>query len=310
MQINVTANNANLWIENLNITNSGSAIRFGSGLNIIGNGTITISNIGAAIGTDVWQKSNSNINIGGSVTVNATSTYGAGIGLGSGGYCSVGTITQNVENIETNLPTLTEPTEPTLKTVTETVEVETTINVAETVTETVEIPASFASNFVFHRGEKAGQSLNISIGDMHTKSLKGKVPSEADNERLLNLQNDADKYNAFQELLDEVQNLTLDDINLRTRENANIAIRLVDGALDYALDQATNIGAYLQRLEYTLENVTITSENTQAAESTIRDVDMAREMSNYAKANVLSQAAQSVLAQANQNGDNVLNLLR
>ncbi len=378
-QINVTASNANLWIENLQINNSSNinAIKFGSGtntliavgnnnfttanvpaainigggLNIIGTGTITASGgRGAAIGTDASETSTADINIGGSVKINATSMGGAGIGSGyqgSVGNITIGntatvnatsslgarigagyrgnvrgTIATGVENLVTGLTSSTELTEPgietvtetreveTTTTVTETVEVPTTTTVAEIVTETVEIAATFASNFVFHTGDKAGQSMSFSIGDMHTSSLRGKVPSEADNERLVNLQNDADKYRTFQELLDEVQNLTLDDINLRTRENANIAIRVIDGALDYALDQATNIGAYLQRLEYTLENVTTAAENTQAAESTIRDADMAREFSEYTKANVLSQAAQAVIAQANQNGGRVLSLLQ
>ncbi|MBQ7704666.1 MAG: hypothetical protein IJT73_04450, partial [Selenomonadaceae bacterium] len=163
---------------------------------------------------------------------------------------------------------------------------------------------------VIHIGSNAGQTLSFYLNDMHTNSLKGKVPNETDAEYLAELQFDMDKYNAYAELLGKVQTLTLDDINLRTRENANIAIRLVDSALDYALGEATNIGAYLQRLEYTEENITTATENTQAAESTIRDADMAREMSNYAKANVLSQAAQAVLSQANQDSGRVLGLLQ
>ena len=64
------------------------------------------------------------------------------------------------------------------------------------------------------------------------------------------------------------------------------------------------------RLEHTIKNVDNTSENLQAAESRIRDVDMAKEMMNYSKNNILNQAAQSMLAQANQQPQNVLNLLR
>lgn len=81
------------------------------------------------------------------------------------------------------------------------------------------------------------------------------------------------------------------------------------GALEYALDQATNMGAYLQRLEATDANVTTMGENVQNSESTIRDADMAKEMSEYTRANILSQAAQAMLAQANQNSSSVLNLL-
>jgi len=66
----------------------------------------------------------------------------------------------------------------------------------------------------------------------------------------------------------------------------------------------------LARLEYTASNLTTSSENVQAAESTIRDTDMAKEMTDYTKNNVLMQASQSMLAQANQNSSSVLSLLQ
>ena len=64
------------------------------------------------------------------------------------------------------------------------------------------------------------------------------------------------------------------------------------------------------RLEFTTENLTIAHENVTASESTIRDADMAKEMTEYTKNNVLLQAAQSMLAQANQNSSSVLSLLQ
>ena len=70
------------------------------------------------------------------------------------------------------------------------------------------------------------------------------------------------------------------------------------------------IGAVQTRLGYTGKNLTIASENVQASESTIRDADMAKEMTSYTKHNVLTQAAQSMLAQANQNSSMVLSLLQ
>jgi flagellin len=63
-------------------------------------------------------------------------------------------------------------------------------------------------------------------------------------------------------------------------------------------------------LEHTINNLQVTSENTTAAESRIRDTDMAKEMAAYTKNNILSQAAQSMLAQANQSGQGVLSLLQ
>ena len=98
--------------------------------------------------------------------------------------------------------------------------------------------------------------------------------------------------------------------NVTTRDEARSAIPIVDNAIEYALGEATNVGAYLQRLDYTEENVTTQDENTQNADSTIRDADMAKEMTEYTKQNVLTQAAQSMLAQANQNMSSVLSLLQ
>ena len=74
------------------------------------------------------------------------------------------------------------------------------------------------------------------------------------------------------------------------------------------LTQQTTIGSVESRLEYTSSNLTTASENVQSSESTIRDADMAKEMTNYTKNNVLLQAAQSMLAQANQSSSNVLSL--
>ena len=99
-------------------------------------------------------------------------------------------------------------------------------------------------------------------------------------------------------------------IKITTREAANAAVSAFDNALNKALDQQTTIGAISARLEYTASNLTTSSENVQAAESTIRDADMAKEMTNYTKNNVLLQAAQSMLAQANQNSSAVLSLLQ
>jgi flagellin len=72
----------------------------------------------------------------------------------------------------------------------------------------------------------------------------------------------------------------------------------------------TTIGSYLSRLEYTEANIVTSNESTQASESTIRDADMAKVMTEYTKSNILSQASQSMLAQANQTSASVLSLLQ
>ena len=99
-------------------------------------------------------------------------------------------------------------------------------------------------------------------------------------------------------------------LNISNQAKANAAINVLDNAIQKALDQQTTIGSVEFRLEYTSTNLTTASENVQASESTIRDADMAKEMTNYTKNNVLLQAAQSMLAQANQSSSNVLSLLQ
>ena len=99
-------------------------------------------------------------------------------------------------------------------------------------------------------------------------------------------------------------------LNVTTQKNANAAINVLDNAIQKALDQQTTIGSVESRLEYTSTNLTTSSQNVQASESTIRDADMAKEMTNYTKNNVLLQAAQSMLAQANQSSSSVLSLLQ
>ena len=99
-------------------------------------------------------------------------------------------------------------------------------------------------------------------------------------------------------------------VSVQTRAAAKRALRTFDKAIDKALNQQTTIGALQSRLEYTESNLTTASENVQSSESVIRDANMAREMTEHTKNNVLMQAAQSMLAQANQNSNSVLSLLQ
>lgn len=131
----------------------------------------------------------------------------------------------------------------------------------------------------FHIGSEANVAIKVGLSDMRAESLGLKGSQGA-------------------------------KINVTTKDNANASINVIENALTKALDQQTTIGAIESRLEYTSTNLTTSSENVQAAESTIRDADMAKEMTNYTKANVLLQAAQAMLAQANQNSSAVLSLLQ
>ena len=132
---------------------------------------------------------------------------------------------------------------------------------------------------VFQVGTKANQAIKVGLTDMRSTALGLKG---ADGETL----------------------------NVSTQVKANAAINVLDNAIQKALDQQTTIGSVESRLSYTSSNLTTASENVQASESTIRDADMAKEMTNYTKNNVLLQAAQSMLAQANQSSSSVLSLLQ
>ncbi len=128
-------------------------------------------------------------------------------------------------------------------------------------------------------GTKANQSIKVGLTDMRAEALG-------------------------------LQSSTGKTIQIGTQKQANAAINVLDNAVQKALDQQTTIGAVQSRLSYTSSNLTTASENVQSSESTIRDADMAKEMTEYTKNNVLLQAAQSMLAQANQSSSSVLSLLR
>lgn len=197
------------------------------------------------------------------------------------------------------------------------------------------------SPFKIHHGPKANQAMNIYLNDMSLKYLRKRViwdddiaqlekfasdtekynaykdyliskkgVSSDDIDELAHLREDKEKYNAYKEILAGARAKTLDDARVTTAQDSKVAIRIVEGALDYAIEQAVSVGAYLQRLDYTDANVITMGENTQSAESAIRDADMAKEMTDYAKNNLLMQASQSMLAQANQSSSDVLGLLQ
>ena len=92
-------------------------------------------------------------------------------------------------------------------------------------------------------------------------------------------------------------------------EDAGKAMAAIQSAINLVSTQRSTLGALQNRLEHTINNLDTTAENTQAAESRIRDTDMADEMVNYSKNNILAQAGNAMLAQANQLNQGVLSLL-
>ena len=104
--------------------------------------------------------------------------------------------------------------------------------------------------------------------------------------------------------------LAVNDLKMTSFENAGNAMSRIQGAISKVSEQRSYLGALQNRLEHTIANLDNISENTTSAESRIRDTDMAEEMVNYSKNNILAQAGQSMLAQANQSTQGVLSLLQ
>ena len=104
--------------------------------------------------------------------------------------------------------------------------------------------------------------------------------------------------------------LGLDTIDVSTQSGAKNAIKTIKDAINTVSSTRGDLGALQNRLEHTINNLGVTTENMTAAESRIRDVDMAKEMMNYTKNNILVQSSQAMLAQANQLPQGVLQLLK
>jgi flagellin len=103
--------------------------------------------------------------------------------------------------------------------------------------------------------------------------------------------------------------LGLNTLDLTTQANANTAIGLLDTAIKSVSTSRANLGALQNRFEHTINNLNVTAENLTASESRIRDTDMAMEMTNFSRTQILSQAGTSMLAQANQASQSILKLL-
>ncbi|WP_121616360.1 flagellin [Virgibacillus halodenitrificans] len=134
--------------------------------------------------------------------------------------------------------------------------------------------AGSGSGLVFHIGANSGQSIEMTIDSMTASGLD------------------------------------IEGLKISGQSGADAAITTIQSAIDTVSAQRSKLGAYQNRLDHTINNLNTSSENLTAAESRIRDVDMAKEMMNQTKNSILSQAAQAMLAQANQQPQGVLQLLR
>ena len=108
----------------------------------------------------------------------------------------------------------------------------------------------------------------------------------------------------------DAASLGVSAISVSTVSDSNAAITAINKAINTVSTHRAKLGASQNRLEHTINNLKVTSENMTAAESRIRDTDMAKEIAAFTKNNILNQAAQSMLSQANQQPQGVLSLLR
>lgn len=136
------------------------------------------------------------------------------------------------------------------------------------------VTAGTDQSFAFQIGANSTQTINVDISDMSSTALK------------------------------------VNKIKIDSQKSAEASISTVEQALRDVSAERSKLGAFQNRLEHTINNLGTSSENLTAAESRIRDVDMAKEMMNFQKNSILSQAAQAMLAQANQQPQGVLQLLR
>ena len=146
-----------------------------------------------------------------------------------------------------------------------------------------------------------GQSATISFVNTAEKKEDG-----------VTLQVGANKNQSIGVSVDNMRSreLGLGGVSVATALDAQDAIQLIDDAVSRVSAQRADLGATQNRLEHTIASTDNTAENLQASESRIRDVDMAKEMMNLTRLNVLQQASQAMLAQANQAPQNVLSILK
>ncbi len=145
-------------------------------------------------------------------------------------------------------------------------------------------------------GANAGESLALSISDMRSVALG-----------LATLDPDEAGFDASNPILNGTRTEYV--LSLTTRENAESAISRLDQAILQVSDERANLGAVQNRLEHTVSNLLIAAENLTAAESRIRDADMAREMMEFVRQQILMQSGTAMLAQANLVPQSVLQLL-
>ena len=255
---------------------------------------------GAGIGSGHGSQPGGGFAKAGDITIRNSTVFSSsngGAGIGSGRFASAGNITiENITGLVTSIngEAVGRGVDGTVGTIALDGYTEIPLPEGEP-----DIPDSSISNgkfvlynpLIVHTGTKANQRINCYIENLGTKALFN-VRTDEELEKLANVRT----RDSAQRLLGSLTDPSIEGP--------------LDKAINYALNEVTQVGAYIKRLEQTENTLTINQENTTSSESTIRDADMAKEMMEYTKRNVLTQAAQSMLAQANQNSSSVLSLLQ
>ena len=159
---------------------------------------------------------------------------------------------------------------------------------------------------ILHVGEshETVNQLKVTFAAMNTSTLGLHTTKDSTFEKELGV-------DGFKDLDGKAEKaVTIKNIDLTKADSARHAISVVNGAIDMISSMRSDFGAMQNRLDHTINNLSVQNENITAAESRIRDVDMAKEMMAYTKNNILVQASQAMLAQANQVPQGVLQLLQ
>lgn len=196
-----------------------------------------------------------------------------------------------------------------------TVETASSVVDGDSVAFTVE-DATIDNSLTMQVGANAGQTFSVDVNDMRADALDISSTTASATKTVKDSQgnNITASYRATTDGK-EVTNGTDSTgteyaLDVSTATKATAAIKVLDEAINNVSAERSKLGAFQNRLEHTIANLGTSSENLTAAESRIRDVDMAKEMMNFQKNNILQQAAQAMLAQANQQPQGVLQLLR
>ncbi|GAB1796130.1 flagellin N-terminal helical domain-containing protein [Priestia megaterium] len=171
------------------------------------------------------------------------------------------------------------------------------INTSTTQTQAYAEAQGAKSSFTSQIGANANQTMTLEFSDMRAAALG--IVGNGDNFTSNNTVNDGANGDANERALD-----------VTSAAKAGNAVTVIQSAIDKVSSERSKLGAYQNRLDHTINNLSTSSENLTAAESRIRDTDMAKEMMEQTKNSILSQASQAMLGQANQQPQNVLQLLR